>query len=124
MRVAPDGRDLDITLGGLVGLSAGIRNGMEGNGVFLAHWPSTVDRCGSYRCDIDVRNAPLAVMPYNKTSDSMAENTMNIKKSLIRFRQWERRHPTLGFILFILFSCTTVPIVFRTIFYLLWPNGF
>jgi hypothetical protein len=49
---------------------------------------------------------------------------MNIKDSLIDFRRWERRHPFLGFVVFIIFSCTTVPVFFGTIFYLLWPNGF
>jgi hypothetical protein len=51
-------------------------------------------------------------------------NPMKIKESLDVFRRWERRHPFLGFIAFIIISCTTVPIFFGTIFYLLWPEGF
>ena len=49
---------------------------------------------------------------------------MTIKDSLIGFRRWERRHPFLGFIVLIIISCTTVPLVIGTIFYLLWPKGF
>jgi len=49
---------------------------------------------------------------------------MKIKESLVVLRRWERHHPFLGFIALIVFSYATVPILFGTIFNLLWPEGF